>query len=418
MMEMTNDDFLALNALYSQMTGSTDLVLYAVGGQEGDRFTYCGKILFSQLVEHYSVVPNAETLPPYLKLQRELVKSRSTGIRQYLLTNDDHIFPEVISISSEIVAERIEPAAANLFKITVPKESFRYLVDGQGRLVGIKEALLKREDLGSQSVDIKLVLSESIGRDGQVFSDVNSTPIAPNKSQCAAFDGRLVINQFAKRVIANTEGLNQIIDFNSASVTSSSKSPALWTLNQFIAFLLLVMGTTAKACQSALADEDKQAYWEGFITKFLSQLIANPQFAEAYLQRIPAQQSRKESIVGTSVFLKSIGLMGKVMALNFIEAGQADWSRMSEWKRIDLSVGNDEWIGRCKNFRGGFEDRGYNHRAMSSLFLSQMAFNVPEELEIVEEEVLINRAGIKKAQREAKKQIEAEQANQLSGEAA
>lgn len=404
-MKMTQSDFKALNLLYSKITGASDLVVYVVGGKEGNRFTYCGKLLISQLVEHYSLVPNIEELPPYLKLQRELVKSRSTGIRQYLIENDDHIFPEVISIAKTIIAERLEPACANFYKITIPKESFRYLIDGQGRLIGSKDALALKPSLAEHTIDIKFILSETVQRDSQIFADVNSTPIAPNKSQCAAMDGRLVVNQFAKRVIFES-GLNNLIDFSKASVTASSTSSALWTLNQFKSFVLILTGTTAKSCQKLLADEATQDFWAAFISKFFSQLLINPHFAAAYNQTVSAPNSRLQSIVGTSVFLKSIGLMAKVVAMNFINNNNgdtADWSLLDAWSNVDLSLENSEWIGRCMSFSGRFEDRGYNHRALASYFLLETDFEVPEELEEVEEEVLINRAGIKKLQREAKK---------------
>lgn len=98
--------------------------------------------------------------------------------------------------------------------------------------------------------------------------------------------------------------------------------------------------------------------------------------------------------------------MAKVVAMNFINnnnGDSADWSLLDAWSDVDLSLDNSEWIGRCKSYSGRFEDRGYNHRALASYFLLQTQFEVPEELDVVEEEVLINRAGIKKSEREARK---------------
>ncbi|WHF57876.1 DGQHR domain-containing protein (plasmid) [Shewanella xiamenensis] len=409
-MQMTESDFTALSHLYEQMTGQTDLVIYAIGGKEGDRFTYVGKLSFEQLIQHYQVVPTNVELPTYLQLQRELVKNRSTGIRQYLLNNDDHIFPELISISKTIDAHKVEPVEANIFRITIPAASFRYLVDGQGRLVGIREAFAESAKFVNQTVDVKFVLSESVQRDAQLFSDVNSTPIAPNKSQCAAMDSRQVINTFAKRVIVEVEGLAALVEFNKASVTASSKSPALWTLNQLISFILILIGGTPKSCQTLLDDDEKQKTWIDFISKFFLMLNKNQHFANAFSRSISAQECRAVSIVGTSVCLKSLGLMAKVIAMNFIHNGASSWDSLAAaWANVDLGVDNDEFIGRCKNFRGGFEDRSFNHRALASYFLQNTDLYLPDDLEAVEEEVLINRAGIKKLQRQAKRKLEAEQ---------
>jgi DGQHR domain-containing protein len=403
---MTALDFQILTELYSKMTGDSDLITYVKGGWEGDRYTYCGKLTFAELTTHYVPVPQTAELPPYLRLQRDLVKSRSVGIRQYVLENVDHIFPEVISISEHIEAEPIGPEGCGLYKIRIPKESFRYLVDGQGRLVGIGGALMMDGTLCKNSIDIKFVLSESVARDSQVFADVNSTPIAPNKSQIAAMDGRLVINQFSKNVVSSISGLSTLIDYSKASVTASSSSNALWTLNQFVSFVMITTGSTQKSFQKQMKEVSQQDYFLGFIAKYFEYLQSNRQFSDAFSGKVSAVDSRKQTIVGTSVFLKSLAVMGKVLLMNFAHANKADWNLMCEWDSIDLTIDNEEWIGRCKNFRGGFEDRSYNHKALASYFLLKMGVQIPEELEVIEEEVLINRAGIKKAQREARKQLE------------
>jgi hypothetical protein len=278
------------------------------------------------------------------------------------------------------------------------------LVDGQGRLSGISSALSENEALGNQTLDIKFVASEGLAKDSQLFSDINMTPIAPNKSQCAAMDNRKAVNRFAKGVIEAIPELASLVDYTKASVTSSSTSPKLWTLNQFVAFVLMVTGTTVKSCEKELGTEEQQAYWTGFIRKYFSVLRQNKLFDEAMSMQKPASLVREESIVGTSVFLKSLALMGKVIVMNFVASGdtKADWSIMSDWASIDLGNNNKEWLGRCMNYRGGYEDKSFNHKAMASYFLSEMGVCMPAELESVEEEVLLSRAAMLKAKREEK----------------
>jgi hypothetical protein len=231
------------------------------------------------------------------------------------------------------------------------------------------------------------------------------TPIHPNKSQCAAMDNRLAVNRFAKRAVEAVPQLSSLIDYTKASVTTSSTSQKLWTLNQMVAFILLLTGTTAKSSEKELGAEEKQIYWTGFIAKYFLMLKSNKLFNSAIMAEKTAQEVRMESIVGTSVFLKSIALMGKILVMHFISKGdsKADWSIMDGWKSIDLSFDNDEWLGRCKNHRGGYEDKSFNHKAMASYFLTQMNIEMPAELETIEEEVLMNRAKLMKAKREADK---------------
>jgi DGQHR domain-containing protein len=407
-LSLDNDDLEILHALYRQMRGTETFEIYAFGGKEGDRFTYVAKTPYSVLSKQFSLVPQNVSLPKNLMLQRNLVQSRSTNIQQYIVNNENFIFPEVISICEIIDAEPVA-GIPNLFKLTIPTWAFRYLVDGQGRLMGITKAQAIKAELDDQTVDIKFVLSEGVIRDAQVFSDINMTPVSPNKSQCAAMDNRQAVNRFAKRAVDSVAQLTPLIDYTKNSVTSSSTSQKLWTLNQMVAFVLILTGTTAKSSEKELGAEDKQVYWTGFIAKYFLMLQTNDRFKSAITRELTAQEVRAESIIGTSVFLKSIALMGKILIMHFINKGdaQADWSIMKDWGSVDLSTNNVEWIGRCKNFRGGFEDKSFNHKAMASYFLTQMGVEMPEDLETIEEEVLMNRAQIMKSKREADKALKA-----------
>lgn len=390
--------------IYSQMKGSKNLKMLAIGGNEGNRVTYVGKIRFKQLAEHFDLVPFSSDTPNKIMLQRELVKSRAANITSYIQSNKDFIFPELISICETINAEAI-PGYPSLFNITLPADSFRYLVDGQGRLSGIKKAIEENPELVEQTIDIKLVQSAGLKNDSQLFSDVNMTPVSPNKSQCAAMDSRLTVNRFAKHVVEQIDDLSSIIDYTKASVTSSSKSANLWTLNQMVSFVLLITGTTAKSCEKELSSLERQEYWTKFIEKYFSTLQQNKLFNAAITKELSAQEVRQQSVIGTSVLLKSLAIMGKVLVMHFIARGeqQADWSILDGWKQIDLSHNNKNWIGRCKNYRGGYEDKSFNHKAMASYFLIEMGLEVPEDLETIEEEVLLHKAKIMKQNREAEK---------------
>lgn len=416
--ELTGKDFRSLHDIYRQIRGEEDLVIYAFGGREGNRETYLSKISFSDLTRHFSLVPSGVTLPNNLMLQRDLIMSRSTSIKQYLINNEDFVFPEVISVCESFILDEIE-SIPNLFRLSLRADSFRYLVDGQGRLSGITRALEEMPSLADSTIDIKFVLSSGVENDTQLFSDINMTPVAPNKSQCAAMDSRKSVNRFAKRVVVSLPELTDLVDYTKASVTNSSSAKKLWTLNQVVAFVLMVTGTTSKTCEKELNTDEKQEYWTGFIRKYFECLKKNPKFRDAVTGAISASDVRESSIVGTSVFLKSLALTGKVLMMHFINKGdaQADWSIMDRWSEIDLSKSNKEWLGRCMNYRGGYEDKSFNHKAMASYFLSEMGISMPEQLEDVEEEVLLCRASMMKAKREAEKAVRQESLQLVDKEA-
>ncbi|MDC8832983.1 DNA sulfur modification protein DndB [Alteromonas gilva] len=407
-MQLSQQDIKELDGLYKQLNGTTDFTLFAVGGKEGDRFTYVAKIPFGVLAEQYDLVPDAE-LSTNLKLQRDLVVSRSRNIANYIGSNGDFIFPELISISESIIAEQLN--AGNVFKITIPSDAFRYLVDGQGRLSGIKRELKSSPELAEHCIDIKFIVSEGIKRDTQIFADVNQTPISPNKSQCVAMDNRMVINRFAK-VVSESTVLKSKIDFTKASVTNSSNTGKLWTLNQMVSFITILTGTTNKSSQEKLADEATQKYWLGFISRYLEKLQMHPGIKAIFNADEISAEFRSQTVIGTSVFLKSVALLGKIIVMNVVDSGQkqVDWSFFDKWASLDLSVDNKEWLGRCMNYRGRFEDKAFNHKATVSYLCEQLGLQVPKELESIEEEVLMARAQMLKAKREEAKQLAKEEA--------
>mgnify|MGYP007079440437 FL=1 len=66
-------------------------------------------------------------------------------------------------------------------------------------------------------------------------------------------------------------------------------------------------------------------------------------------------------------------------------------------------------MGRCMNYRGGFEDKKFNHLAVAQYLLTAMGIPLPEDLEEIEEQVLLQKAAQLKSKREeTKKESQAE----------
>lgn len=389
-----------LAAYYSKMRGSSDLVIHGIEGKEGNRTTYVAKISFKQLAEHFDIVPSSDA-PAGVMLQRNLAVSRGRNIARYIKDNEDFIFPELIAIVETLNVEAL--AITSICKLVLPALSFRYFVDGQGRLFGVKDILKHAPELADNTVDVKFVLSRGVDADAQIFTDVNKTPTSPNASQCIAMDSRQIMSTFAKDAVMANELLRQRIDFTKASVTASSDSPFLWTLNQYSKFLQMLTGTTVKSAEKLFEDPEQREHWIAFTNKFFSKLQANDFIANAI--RLGRGEWTTESIVPTSVFLKSLALYGKVILMNFAAKGdeQPDWSFMDKLTAVNFSTANPEWSGRCLNYRGRFEDKTFNHKAMASYLCMVSGLVLPDELETVEEEVLRARADILKQQREANK---------------
>ena len=382
---------------YSKMKGTSDLGVYGIKGKEGDRTTYVAKLTFSQLAEHFDLVPNDES-PEGVMLQRELAKSRSKAIATYITSNYDFIFPELIAVVEKVDLVEYE-GFGNVVHISLLKEFFRYLVDGQGRLFAIKTILEANPDYSENTVDVKFVLSRGVESDSQVFTDINKNPVSPNASQCIAMDSREVISRFTKDAVKQIPELSQIVDYTKSSVTNNKKTSKVWTLNQVSMFIQVLTGCSTKKAKSLFSEEEQRNHWIDFMEKFFSKLRVNKQLDSVFDS---GKEACAGTIIGSATLLKSMAVFGRVAIINMMSQGdgQVDWSFMDKLKDVDFSVKNPEWTGRCLNYRGKLEDKAFNHKAVASYLCEKTGLRVTEDLETVEEEVLLARAAIKRQQRE------------------
>ena len=350
-----------LAGLYNELRVERPFTFLASAGTEGLRTTYSANIDFVDLIEMFKFVPHNPDSK--LLVQRETHKSRINGVSTYLV-DDYACLPPSGAIVEDIKAVHV---IENIYRITIPSNAFRYFFDGQARLGGISNLLSKDDSFSHNTLGVKFVKTEGVLRDNQLFSDWNSASVKPNQSICRAMDSRSVINRFTKHIVSKSPLISDLIDFNKASVTASSKSNKIWTLNQFTSFVQTVAGVTAKSAESIL-DNSTQVRTAGFIHKYLEVLSEHPQLKTIFNRETNPTWTRENTIVGTSVWLKSLALTGRFVCLHLLlnTEKKADWSFMEKLHDVDFSRNNSEWEGRCLNHRGGLEDKTYNHKAVSS----------------------------------------------------
>lgn len=390
--------------IYDKLRHQEDFSGIAFQGKENNQICYTLQMSYQDFVTFFKPVPydpNADLL-----LQRETQSSRVASLYQYTKL-DYATLPSCGAIVEQV---EIEPLLhKDLVKLTIPAQAFRYLFDGQGRLGGINRLLEKEVGFGDNHISIKVYKTGGVAVDNQRFSDWNGSQNKPNKSICQSMDSRQLINTFAKQILKSDDMsvFNQRIDYTKASVTLSS-SPKLWSLNQFTTFVQLVLGVTAKSAEALLSDEAKQQNWQGFITKYINQILNISNIGEKVCSDEGVSLLKESSVIGTAVWLKSMAITGKVLALHFLQntpAGEhADWSCLQTLNDVDFSKTNREWIGRCMDYRGRFQDKGFNHKAMAAYLLTHMGIELPLELEIIEDEVLLAKAENRKKQREEQQQ--------------
>jgi len=389
-------------AIYNELRHEEPLTFYALVGIENNRQVYTFSITYTELVEFFKPVPYDENSD--LLLQRETQKSRINDICDYTKV-DYAALPACGAILESFTVK--QTSIPNVVQVTLPAEAFRYLFDGQGRLGGITKLLTSHAKFSTNTITIKGYKTEGVERDNQLFADWNGASSKPNKSICQSMDSRVLINTFTKQILKaeSMHLINKRIDYTKASVTMS-QSPKLWSLNQFNTVVQTILGVTAKSAEKLLADEEKRQFWTSFIVKYFNELLTVPVVESAITTDEGVKQAKEGTVIGTAVWLKGIAVTGRVVALHLMQntepGAKANWSLISGLDKIDFSKKNPEWIGRCLDFRGRFQDKSFNHKAVAAYLLTNLGIELPEELEVIEDEVLVAKSEQRKAEREAK----------------
>ena len=389
-------------SIYNELRHKNTFTLYALKSVDNNREVYTFNVSYSDFINMFKQVPyDADS---DLLLQRETQKSRINAIYDYIKV-DYAALPACGAILESFIVS--ETPVANVVKITIPPASFRYLFDGQGRRAAIEKLLTTNPEFNNHNITIKGYETKGVNKDNQLFSDWNGSSVKPNKSICQSMDSRALINTFTKQILKSESMyiFNKRIDYTKASVTMS-QNPKLWSLNQFNTVVQTILGVTPKSAEKLLADEDKQQFWTSFIVKYFNEMLNVPAIESAISTEEGVKAAKENTVIGTSVWLKGMAVTGRAIAMHLMQntepGTKVDWSFISALDSVDFSKNNLEWVGRCMDFRGRFQDKGFNHKAMAAYLLPLLGIPLSEELELVEDEVLVVKSEQRKAEREAK----------------
>ena len=277
-----------------------------------------------------------DELPPELRAQRTLNRSRIPEIAGYIIDNpDDYVFSALtVSIDSDVVFEPL-PGQDKLGLLRVPMEARFIINDGQHRRAAISEALEQRPELGHETIAVVFFLDIGLERCQQMFADLNRHAIRPSRSLGLLYDHRNDKAQLAKLVIMKSDVFRDIVDMEKSSLAKRSRK--LFTLSAFhnaCADLIHGLATGDLSSDADLA----RTYWEAVADHF-------PAWHQVLANRLPASEVREGYIHSHGIALQALGLAGNALLKQHPE----DWrDRLTGLERIDWSRNNAElWEGRA-----------------------------------------------------------------------
>lgn len=278
-------------------------------------------------------------LPPELRAQRVLNKTRVPEIANYILDNpEDYVFSAITaSIDSEVEFESIsdKPRENRIGILKVPMDAKFIINDGQHRRAAILSALDQKPELGSETIAVVFFLDIGLARSQQMFADLNRYAIRPSRSLGLLYDHRNEKAKLARLVVMKSDMFRDIVDLEKNSLAPRSRK--LFTLSAFYnACADLVEGL-------ANGDLERDAqmardYWESVARHF-------PAWIQVRDGKTAAGEIREGYIHSHGITLQALGKAGNAL----LKGNPGGWkTRLADLEKIDWSRKNARlWEGRA-----------------------------------------------------------------------
>jgi DNA sulfur modification protein DndB len=316
------------------MSSVANLNFPAIRGVQAGR-EYYTTMWTLRMLRQISIFDEKE-LPPELRAQRIINRSRIPEIAEYILDNPkDYVFSAITaSIDSKVRFEPL-PGQDRLGTLSVPMDAKFIINDGQHRRAAILAALEDRPELAYETIAVVFFLDIGLARSQQMFADLNRYAIRPSRSLGLLYDHRNDKAKLARLIIMKSEIFRDIVDLERSSLAPRSRK--LFTLSAFYnACSDLVRDiATGNLEQDANLARD---FWENVAKHF-------PSWGKVREGKLAAYELRQDFIHSHGIALQAIGKAGNAL----LKGNPGGWRvRLKNLGAINWSRSNARlWEGRA-----------------------------------------------------------------------
>ncbi len=281
-----------------------------------------------------------DEVPPELRAQRILNKSRIPEMAEYLIANPhDYTLSAITASVSEQV--HFEPMAdtgpaVNLGMLTVSMDAQILINDGQHRRAAIEEAIKEAHELGHDHIPVLFFVDKDLKRSQQMFADLNKHAVRPNESISTLYDHRDPSSELARHIVKNVDCFRSLTEMEKSSL--SNRSTKLFTLSSI---KLASRALLRKSAKDLITDEEKE-----LATEFWTEVCNNIKDWQLAKQKaVSTSELRQNYIHAHGVTLQALGAAGSVL----LRQNPTSWKKdIKKIKNIDWSRSNTEvWEGRA-----------------------------------------------------------------------
>ncbi|MCC5620242.1 DNA sulfur modification protein DndB [Nostoc sp. CHAB 5715] len=318
-----------------------------------------------------------EAMPPSLRAQRVLNKSRVPAIANYIVSNStEYILSSLcVSIDGEIefIPASNDDALRRVGKLRIDMAATILINDGQHRRAAIEEALRERPTLGDETISVVVFADRGLKRSQQMFADLNIHAVRPTKSIKLLYDHRDALAGLSREVVEAVSLFRDFTCFDSTSI--SNRSVKLFTLSSIHQSTVELIGKS-KTGKIERADKD-------VAVEFWKAVIANmPDWQRVGTREVSSFELRRDFIHAHGVALQAIAVAGAQLRKTYpsdwkgpLQAlRQIDWSRTNRplWDNRALVAGK---VNKSKN----------NVTLVSNVIVQAMGMELCDEGRRVEE---------------------------------
>lgn len=272
-----------------------------------------------------------EELPPEIRSQRILNKSRIPEIRDYILSNlESYVFSALtVSVDGHMEFQVINDTMPQVGTISISMTSRFLINDGQHRRAAIAEAIKLNPTLKNEHISVVFYRDEGLLRSQQIFSDLNRYAIKPTKSINILFNSREEASVIAKRIIEEVDVFKGLVEKERTAISNRSKS--LFTLSAICTATNELLAGLNLPLQEKV--ELAKAYWSA-VGRHITE------WNKVKTGEVKSSDIRKDYICSLSITLVALGYAGNAIIQHTPDTWENHLKTLSD---IDWRKTNPQW---------------------------------------------------------------------------
>lgn len=281
------------------MSMNVDIRIPAISGMQSDKQYYTAMCPVEFLVSLFKF--EDPSLPPTMKTQRVLNKSRIPEMRDYVLSGNYTFSALTASIDGKYEFSPTEKSSQS--GVLIIDASAKVIInDGQHRREALVKALELKPELRNEHVVIVFYKAEGVKQAQQIFTDLNKHAIRPTKSLSILFDTRENFSMMVRDVIANVKGFEGRIELEKTTISNRSKN--IYTLS----------GVYSSIEEFTRNLEISETKLQTIVIVFYSTAYENiSEWRKVIAEEISAGDYRQSYVTAHAVFIKALGKVGRVL---------------------------------------------------------------------------------------------------------